>query len=78
MDRHHHCEVNAFMPRTTLTIQASKNGELVETPRSNSVVAVAQARMLLEAGWQVHIADAAGRHFRPSEFDELIACDRKA
>jgi hypothetical protein len=48
MDRHHHCEVSAFMPMTTLTIQASKNGELVETPRSNSVLAVAQARMLLE------------------------------
>jgi hypothetical protein len=54
---------------TTLTIQASKNGEIVETPRSNSVLAVAQARMLLEAGWRVHIADATGRQFGPSEFD---------
>ena len=56
----------------TLTIQASKNGEIVETPRSNSVLAVAQARMLLEAGWRVHIADATGRQFGPSEFDELL------
>jgi hypothetical protein len=61
----------------TLTIQASKNGEIVETPRSSSVLAVAQARMLLEAGWRVHIADATGRQFGPSEFDELLPFDRK-
>jgi hypothetical protein len=60
---------------TTLTIQASKNGEIVETPRSNSVLAVAQARMLLEAGWRVHIADATGRQFGPSELDELLPFD---
>jgi hypothetical protein len=60
---------------TTLTIQASKNGEMVETSRSNSVLAVAQARILLEAGWRVHIADATGRQFGPSEFDELLPVD---
>ena len=60
---------------TTLTIQASKNGEMVETSRSNSVLAVAQARILLEAGWRVHIADATGWQFGPSEFDELLPVD---
>lgn len=60
-----------------LTIQATKNGEFVETPRNDSTLAVKQARMLLEAGWQVHIADAAGRQFQPSEFAELLAYDRR-
>src|SRR5260221_11068298 len=75
MGRHHHCQVSAFIPMTTLTIQASKNGEIVEPPRSNSVLAVAQARMLLEAGWGGNIADATGRQFGPSELDELLPFD---
>lgn len=62
------------MPMTVLTIQASKNGEFVEAPRSDSMIAVTQARMLLEAGWQVHIADAAGRQFQPSELRPWVGC----
>src|ERR1700736_2814294 len=52
-------------------------GTSSETPRSNSVLAVGQARMLLEAGWRVHIADATGRQFGPPAFNELLPFDRK-
>jgi hypothetical protein len=36
------------------------------------VIAVAKARGLLKAGWQVHIVDADGHVFLSEKFDQLL------
>ena len=59
------------------TVHASKNGEVSETRRSSPTVTVAKARGLYKSGWQVHIADSAGRQYAPSEFDEILRFDRR-
>ena len=53
------------------TIQATKDAE------RSPVLAVAQARSLLKSGWVVHIIDAAGQRYQPSEFDEILSFDRQ-
>jgi hypothetical protein len=58
------------------TVHASKNGETNETQRTSPTITVAKARMLFKSGWLVHIADAAGRKYGPSEFDEILKFDR--
>ena len=55
----------------TFTIYASKNGQSVVTVRISPAVAVDRARVLKSLGWQVHVADSAGRRLTPSEFDWL-------
>ena len=53
------------------TIHASKNGRCVETQRIRPVIAVAKARSLTVAGWDVYVTDLAGRHFSFAELDNL-------
>ena len=60
------------------TIHASKNGERVEAHRISPLIVVAKARELLKAGWLVHITDAGGRQYAPSEFDRLLSLDRRS
>jgi hypothetical protein len=50
------------------TIHASRDGQRSETQRIRPVVALAKARSLAIAGWDVYVTDSAGRHF---SFDEL-------
>jgi hypothetical protein len=57
----------------TFTIHASKNGQCVATLRISAVAAVAKARTLETAGWQVHITDSAGHQFDPSDFNWLLS-----
>jgi hypothetical protein len=57
------------------TIDASKGAEKIKTHRTNPAIAVAQARMLDMAGWQVQITDNCGR-YQPDKFDELLKFDR--
>jgi hypothetical protein len=66
------------LPREKIgfTVHASKNGEINETQRDSPTITVAKARILLKSGWRVHIADAAGREYGPSEFDEILKFDR--
>jgi hypothetical protein len=66
------------LPREKIgfTVHASKNGETNETQRSSPTITVAKARILFKSGWRVHIADAAGREYGPSEFDEILKFDR--
>jgi len=53
------------------TIHASKDGQSAETQRIRPIVAVAKARSLAIAGWDVYVTDPAGRHFRLDELDDL-------
>jgi hypothetical protein len=53
----------------TFTIHASKHGEIIESHRTSPEIAVAQARMLDMAGWQVQITDRASKQYPPEEFD---------
>ena len=53
------------------TIHASRNGQSVETQRIHPVSAVAKARNLEVAGWDVYVTDFAGRHFSFAELDNL-------
>lgn len=61
----------------TFIIFASKDGATSETHRISPTVAVAKARGLFKAGWQVHIVDADGRQYPPEKFDQLLSFDRK-
>jgi hypothetical protein len=62
---------------TTFTIHATKDGESVESVRTSPTLAHAQARMLLKAGWQVHVTDSYGRKYSASGIDEVLSFDRK-
>ena len=53
------------------TIHASKNGQSAETQRIHPISAVAKARNLEVAGWDVYVADLAGRHFSFAELENL-------
>ena len=59
----------------TFTIHASKNGQRSETHRIRSVIAVAKAHSLANAGWSVYVTDAKGRPFVIEEFDQLARDD---
>jgi hypothetical protein len=53
------------------TIHASKDGQSAETQRIRAVVAVAKARTLADAGWDVYVTDPTGRYFSLKELDDL-------
>jgi hypothetical protein len=56
-----------------LVVHASKDGEESKrTLYTGPVIAVAKARGLVKAGWQVHIVDADGGVFHPDKFDQLL------
>jgi hypothetical protein len=52
----------------TYAIHASRNGQSVVTVRISPDAAIDKARLLESFGWQVHIADSAGRKFDVSDF----------
>lgn len=62
-------------PRTGFTISSSKNGETNEIQMTSPTLTVAKARVLFKSGWRVHVTNAAGRQFAPSEFDEILKFD---
>jgi len=62
---------------TTFTINATKDGESVESVRTSPTLVHAQARMLLKAGWQVQVTDSYGRKYPASGIDEILSFDRK-
>ena len=66
----------ATAERTAFTVHASKNGEINEIHQNSPTLTVAKARGLYKSGWQVHIADAAGRRYAPPEFDDILKFDR--
>ena len=56
----------------TYTIHALKDAQSLVTVRISPAAAVDKARLLESLGWQVHIANSAGRRFVVSEFDQLL------
>jgi len=62
-------------PRVGFTISSSKDGESSELQLTSPTLTVAKARMLFKSGCRVHITNAAGRQFAPSEFDEILKFD---
>ena len=62
-------------PKIGFTISSSKNGETGEVQLASPTLTVAKARMLFKSGWRVHITNAAGRQFAPSEFDDVLKFD---
>jgi hypothetical protein len=57
------------------TISSSKDGASNELQLTSPTLTVAKARMLFKSGWRVHITNAAGRQFAPSEFDQVLKFD---
>ena len=55
----------------TFTIHAWKEARNVATVRISPAVAVDKARQMEQSGWTVHITNAAGDQFAPSDFDRL-------
>jgi hypothetical protein len=60
-----------------LVVHASKHRKSTRTLYISPAIAVAKARIMSKAGWQVHIVDADGRMFHPEQFDELLRFDPK-
>jgi hypothetical protein len=62
-----------------LVLHASKEGqESKRTLYTSPVIAVAKARGLFKAGWQVHIVDADGEVFHPEKFDKILRFPAKS
>ena len=55
-----------------LVVHASKDRTSTRTLYLSPAIAVAKARIMLKAGWQVYIVDADGRIFHPEQFDEIL------
>jgi hypothetical protein len=60
-----------------LVVHASKAGASTRTLFTSPVLAVAKARGLLKAGWQVHVVDSDGRLFHPEKLDHLLRFNPK-
>jgi hypothetical protein len=56
-------------------ISSSKDGQTGEFEMTSPTLTVAKARMLFKSGWRVHVTNAAGRQFAPSEFDDILKFD---
>ena len=56
----------------TFAIHAWKDAQSVITIRISPDAAVDKARLLESLGWQVHIADSAGRQLVVLDFDRLL------
>jgi hypothetical protein len=67
---------NAIVPPSYI-IRAEKNGETNEIQQISPTLTVAKARGLSQSGWMVHVVDSSGRHYAPSEFDEILKFDRR-
>jgi hypothetical protein len=71
----------AALPETArrgdiFTIHATRDDQSLITHRIIPDVAVAQARVLNDAGWRVRISGLGGRQFAPSEFHQLLTYKR--
>ena len=60
-----------------LVVHASKDRTSTRTLYLSPAIAVAKARIMFKAGWQVYIVDADGRIFHPEQFDEILKFDPK-
>ena len=60
-----------------LVVHAAKDGESTRTLFTSPTLAVAKARALSKAGWQVHVVDSDGRLFHIDKIHELLRFDRR-
>jgi hypothetical protein len=65
----------ALKEKTGFTIHSSLNGDSSELHMASPTLTVAKARMLFKSGRRVHVVNAEGRQFAPSEFDEILKFD---
>ena len=63
------------LKKAGFTIHAAMNGETKEIQQTSPTLTHAKARGLFKSGWRVHVVDAAGRVYAPSEFDEILKFD---
>ena len=61
--------------KTGFTVFSTKDGETNELQMTSPTLTVAKARVLFKSGWRVHVTNAAGRQFAPSEFDQVLRFD---
>jgi hypothetical protein len=59
-----------------LVVHASKGAESTRMLFTSPVLAVAKARWLSKAGWQVHVVDSDGGIFHLERLDQLLKFDR--
>ena len=52
-------------------VVAERGNEIIRSTRASALIAVAKARIFIEEGWKIHIADEDGRIFQPAEFHLL-------
>jgi hypothetical protein len=57
----------------TFIVNASRGEEAAVTVRLSGAGAIAKARSLLEAGWQVFITGPDGVRYHPPDFDKLLS-----
>jgi hypothetical protein len=58
-----------------LVVHALKHRKSTRIFYVRPAIAVAKARGLFKAGWQVHVVDADGRMFHLEQFDQLLRFD---
>jgi hypothetical protein len=58
----------------TFIVHASKDEAVVITVRLRVAAAIAKARALTDAGWDVYVISPDGIRYRPADFDRLRAC----
>jgi hypothetical protein len=52
----------------TFTVNASRDGDWIETHLTSPTLTVAKAKGLSKSGWDVHITDSFGRRYGPARF----------
>jgi hypothetical protein len=58
----------------TFIVHASRGETVVITVRLRVAAAIAKARALSDAGWNVYIVSPDDIRYSPTEFDRLLAC----
>jgi hypothetical protein len=58
----------------TFIVHASKGDAITITLRLQVIAAVAKARTLTDAGWDVYIIGPDEVRYLPGDFDRLLAC----
>jgi hypothetical protein len=58
----------------TFIVHASRGETVVITVRLRVAAAIAKARVLSDAGWNVYIISPDDIRYSPAEFDRLLAC----
>ena len=58
----------------TFIVHASKGEAVTITVRLRVAAAIAKARALVDAGWDVYVVSPDGIRYTPADFDRLRTC----